>query len=34
VRARKAEDRELLEAGADVEDVGLTEEEKRELLGR
>ena len=31
--ARKAEDRELLEAGADVAGVGLSEEEKRELLG-
>jgi len=31
--ARKAEDRELLEAGADVAEVGLTQEEKRELLG-
>ena len=31
--ARKAEGRELLEAGADVAEVGLTEEEKRELLG-
>jgi hypothetical protein len=31
--ARKAEDRELLEAGADVADVGLSKEEKRELLG-
>ncbi len=31
--ARKAEDRELLEAGADVAEVGLTKEEKRELLG-
>ena len=30
--ARKAEDRELLEHGADVADIGLTEEEKRELL--
>ncbi len=30
--ARKADDRELLEAGADVADIGLTEEEKRELL--
>ena len=32
--ARKAEDRELLDAGADVADIGLTKEEKRELLGR
>ena len=32
--ARKADDRELLDAGADVADVGLTKEEKRELLGR
>ena len=31
--ARKAEDRELLDAGADVAEVGLTKEEKRELLG-
>ncbi len=31
--ARKAEDRELLEAGADVAEVGLTKEETRELLG-
>ncbi len=31
-RARKAHDRELLDAGADVADIGLTEEEKRELL--
>jgi len=30
--ARKADDRELLEHGADVADIGLTEEEKRELL--
>ena len=30
--ARRADDRELLEAGADVADIGLTEEEKRELL--
>ncbi len=30
--ARRAEDRELLEHGADVADIGLTEEEKRELL--
>ncbi len=30
--ARKAEDRELLEADADVAEIGLTEEEKRELL--
>ena len=32
--ARKAEDRELPEAGADVAEVGLTQEERRELLGR
>ncbi len=31
--ARKAEDRELLEAGAGVAEVGLTKQEKRELLG-
>ncbi len=31
--ARKADDRELLDAGADVAEVGLTKEEKRELLG-
>ena len=30
--ARRADDRELLEAGADLADIGLTEEEKRELL--
>ncbi len=30
--ARWADDRELLEHGADVADIGLTEEEKRELL--
>ena len=30
--ARKADDRELLEHGADVADIGLTTEEKRELL--
>ncbi len=30
--ARRADDRELLEHGADVADIGLTEEEKRELL--
>jgi len=30
--ARRAEDREVLDAGADVADIGLTEEEKRELL--
>ena len=30
--ARRADDRELLDAGADVADIGLTEEEKRELL--
>ncbi len=32
--ARKADDRELLDAGADVADVGLTKEEKHELLGK
>ena len=32
--ARRAEDRELLEDGADVADIGLTEEETRELLGK
>ncbi len=31
--ARKAEDREMLEAGADVAEVGLSEDEQRELLG-
>ncbi len=30
--ARRADDRELLEHGADVADIGLTPEEKRELL--
>ncbi len=30
--ARRADDRELLEHGADVADIGLTEEEKRQLL--
>ena len=30
--ARRADDRELLEHGADVADIGLTEGEKRELL--
>ena len=30
--ARRADDRELLEHGADVADIGLTEEEKGELL--
>ena len=30
--ARRADDRELLEHGADVADIGLNEEEKRELL--
>ncbi len=30
--ARRADDRELLEHGADVADIGLSEEEKRELL--
>ena len=29
---RRADDRELLEHSADVADIGLTEEEKRELL--
>ncbi len=32
--ARKAEDRELLGAGADVAEVGLTKEEKAALLGK
>ena len=32
--ARMADDRELLEAGADVADVGLTKAERRELLGK
>ncbi len=32
--ARRAEDRELLEDGADVADIGLTKEETRELLGK
>jgi hypothetical protein len=31
--ARMAEDRELLDAGADVDEVGLTESEEKELLG-
>ncbi len=31
--ARRADDRELLEDGADVADIGLTEEDTRELLG-
>ncbi len=31
--ARMADDRELLDAGADVADIGLTEAEKSELLG-
>ncbi len=30
--ARRADDRELLEHGADVDDIELTEEEERELL--
>ena len=30
--ARRADDRELLEHGADVADIGLTEEERHELL--
>ena len=30
--ARRADDRELLEHGADITDIGLTEAEKRELL--
>ena len=34
VLARKAEDRGLLEDGADVGDIGLTEAETRELLGK
>jgi len=33
VLARRAEDRELLAAARDVNDVGLTEQESRELLG-
>ncbi len=32
--ARRADDQELLESGEDVADAGLTEREKRELLGR
>ena len=32
--ARRADDRELLEASADVADVGLTEKETQQLLGR
>ncbi len=32
--ARRAHDRELLEDGADVADIGLTEEETREQLGK
>ncbi len=31
--ARRADDRELLEAGTDVADIGLTEEEAHKLLG-
>ena len=31
--ARRADDRELFDAGADVAEVGLTKEERRELLG-
>ena len=31
--ARRADDRDLLEAGADVADIGLTKAEKVELLG-
>ncbi len=31
--ARRADDRELLEHGADVADIGLTEEETQQLLG-
>jgi hypothetical protein len=31
--ARRAEDRELLDGGGDVADAGLTDDEKRELLG-
>ena len=31
--ARMAEDRELLDASADVDEAGLTEDEARELLG-
>ena len=34
VLARRAYDRELLDSGADVADVGLTEEERVELLGK
>ena len=32
--ARTADDRDLLQVGADVAEVGLTKEEKRELLGK
>ena len=32
--ARRADDRELLDAGADVADIGLTEAERTELLGK
>ena len=32
--ARMADDRELLEAGEETADIGLTREERRELLGR
>ena len=32
--ARKADDGELLEAGEEVADIGLTKDEKRELLGK
>ena len=31
--ARRAEDQELLEADEDVDEVGLTEDDARELLG-
>ena len=32
--ARRADDRDLLDVGADVDDIGLSKEEKRELLGK
>ena len=32
--ARRAEDKELLEAGEEVADIGLTKEEEVELLGK
>ena len=32
--ARRADDQELLEGGEDIADVGLTEKETQQLLGR